>query len=147
MSPSRDVFSLTRHNRYDELKRLLAADASFDVDVRDAKGNTLLLVACQNGLKRIAKLMLKHGADVNAQNDAGNTALHFAFMYGFGESLGTLLREQGSDESIVNAKGMVPEAAKLGSQGSVLLPRLGHAESADYDALGDAYAPDSGWEN
>ena len=53
-----DPFSLARHNRLEKLKALLA-DSSIDVDMRDPKGNTLLLVACQNGLKRVAKLMLK----------------------------------------------------------------------------------------
>ena len=54
-----DVFSLARHNRYDALKALLVS-REVDVEVRDAKGNTLLLVACQNGLRRIAKLVIRH---------------------------------------------------------------------------------------
>jgi ankyrin repeat protein len=82
-----DVFSLARNNRYDALKQL-AANGDLPVEVRDAKGNTLLLVACQNGLKRLVKLLLRHGADINAQNNAGNTALHFCHMYGFASSLG-----------------------------------------------------------
>ena len=40
-----DVFSLARHNRYDALKALLV-NREVDPDVRDGKGNTLLLVAC-----------------------------------------------------------------------------------------------------
>jgi ankyrin repeat protein len=43
-----DPFSLARHNRFDELKQLLV-DRAIDVNQRDAKLNTLLLVACQNG--------------------------------------------------------------------------------------------------
>ena len=43
--------------------------AAGDIDVnadRDERGNTLLLVAAQNGLKRIAKMLLRKGADINA---------------------------------------------------------------------------------
>ena len=47
------------------------------------QGNTLLLVAGQNGLKRISKMLLRFGANVNAQNERGQTALHFCFSYGF----------------------------------------------------------------
>jgi hypothetical protein len=42
-------FSLARHNRFDELKKLLV-DRAIDVNQRDGKNNTLLLVACQNGI-------------------------------------------------------------------------------------------------
>lgn len=56
------------------------------VDVRDKHGNTILIIACQNGNKRILKAALRRGADVNAANASGNTALHFC--YAFGESKG-----------------------------------------------------------
>ena len=56
--------------------------------MRDSKGNTLLLIAAQNGLRRMCKLILREGGDIDATNSNGNTALHFAFMYGFGDSLG-----------------------------------------------------------
>ena len=42
-------------------------------------GNTLLFVACQNGLKNAAKLVLRHGADLNLKNYSGNTPLHYCF--------------------------------------------------------------------
>ena len=69
---------------------------------RDSKGNTILLVACQNGLRRIAKLALRFGADVNVQNHKQNTALHFCYTYGFGDTLGALLLEAGADETLIN---------------------------------------------
>ncbi len=34
---------------------------------RDERGNSLLLTAAQNGLKRIVKLLLRKGADINAR--------------------------------------------------------------------------------
>jgi ankyrin repeat protein len=34
---------------------------------RDDHGNTLLITAAQNGLKRVAKLLLRKGADMSAR--------------------------------------------------------------------------------
>lgn len=42
----KDVFSLARHNRYEELKQLISG-GKFPIDSTDNMGNTLLLVACQ----------------------------------------------------------------------------------------------------
>lgn len=64
-----------------------ALDDGAEVDGRDEFGNTALIVAAQNGLKRLIKLLLRRGATINTANHSGNTPLHFAFMYGF-ESLG-----------------------------------------------------------
>lgn len=62
-----DVFSYARHNRTKDLERLLD-ESGIPANVRDPHGNTILIVACQNGLKRIAKLALRRGADINARN-------------------------------------------------------------------------------
>ena len=43
----------------------------------------MLLIACQNGLKKIAKMCIKAGSNIDAINLMGNTALHFSFMYIF----------------------------------------------------------------
>ena len=44
----------------------------------------------------MAKLSLRHGADIDAQNDKGNTALHAAFHFGYGQSLGSYLISKAS---------------------------------------------------
>jgi hypothetical protein len=102
----RDVFSLARHNRYDDVADLL--DKGVPVDVQDAFGNTILLIACQNGLKRMAKLALRKGCDINMQNYKGNTALHFCYAYGYGDSLAAYLIDKGADDTIRNADGFLP---------------------------------------
>ena len=75
-----DVFSFARHNRTKDLERLLD-ESGIPANVRDPHGNTILIVACQNGLKRIAKLALRRGADINARNYKGKTCLHFCSAY------------------------------------------------------------------
>ncbi|KAL3671879.1 hypothetical protein V7S43_002547 [Phytophthora oleae] len=61
-----DLFSAARHNRYDSVIYML--DQGVSVNSRDTFGNCLLSIACQNGLKRIAKLALRRGANINSQN-------------------------------------------------------------------------------
>lgn len=72
------IFSHARHSRKDDIERLL--DRGIPVDVRDSFGNTLLITASQNGNKKIAKLVLRRGANINARNFKGNTALHYCFQ-------------------------------------------------------------------
>ena len=47
---TRDAFSLARHNRYADLKTIFEGqNHEFHPDTADEKGNSILLVACQNG--------------------------------------------------------------------------------------------------
>mmetsp|Transcript_45786 Transcript_45786/g.92411 ORF Transcript_45786/g.92411 Transcript_45786/m.92411 type:complete len:555 (+) Transcript_45786:13-1677(+) len=127
---SAEIFSLARNNRYDALNKI-AANGDLPVEIRDVKGNTLLLVACQNGLKRVARLLLKNGADINAQNHAGNTALHFCYMYGFSETMGPFLLEHGASPHARNHKELLPE--KAGSNDPSFLPSVrGVGENPPY---------------
>jgi Ankyrin repeats (many copies) len=75
-----DIFSYARHGRVDDMERLL--NRGVPVDVRDEHGNTLLIIACQNGNKRVTKALLRRGANINARNLRGNTPLHFCFHFG-----------------------------------------------------------------
>ena len=79
---------------------LSALKNGLPVDSRDTHDNTLLLIACQNGKKRIVKLCLRYGADLNAKNRAGNTALHFCFMYEHLELFDYLLGKGAGDEAL-----------------------------------------------
>jgi len=126
--------SLARHNRVEELSSILetfrreqeqgerdinrqghgshhdggvkASSIPVGVDERDKFGNTILTTACQNGLKRVAKLALRHGADINLRNfTSGNTPLHFCFKYGYGDTLGAYLISKGADDSVRNLAG------------------------------------------
>ena len=102
----------------DALKSLLV-NREIDADLRDAKGNTLLLVACQNGHKRIVKLVLREGADVNATNFQGNTALHYAARMGFIECVKALIannankRQQNKLKQVPADLALTPEIEEL----------------------------------
>ena len=61
----------------------------------------------------MVKLALMYEANIDLQNNAGNTALHFCYMYGFGESLGSYLLEKGANDKIKNHKGSTCYAVKM----------------------------------
>jgi hypothetical protein len=73
-----DIFRFARHGRLEEIEKLL--EKGVPIDVRDIYGNTLLIIACQNGNKRVAKAVLRRGGDINARNFKGNTPLHYCYQ-------------------------------------------------------------------
>ncbi|CAN0457810.1 unnamed protein product, partial [Ectocarpus sp. 8 AP-2014] len=95
------ITSWARHARYADVETAMnqarAADWTMPIDYQNDLGVTLLHVAAQNGNKRIAKLCLRKGADVNKRNNNGQTPLHYAYSYGF-ESFGEYLISKGADD-------------------------------------------------
>lgn len=81
--------------------------AGFDPSYVDSFGNSLFHVACQNGNKRIAKLAIKYGGDMDAQNSKGNTGVHFLFTYGYAE-IGDYFIEKGASDDILNDENKPP---------------------------------------
>ncbi|KAL7471731.1 hypothetical protein ACHAXS_012019 [Conticribra weissflogii] len=77
------------------------------VETRDQHGNTLFILSCQQGSKKLAKFLLRRGADINARNYSGNTALHYLYEYDHVVLAEYLLRK-GADDSILNSQGLTP---------------------------------------
>jgi len=100
------VFSWCRHGKYGDIESFFNdPDVCLSIDAKDAGGNTLLHVCAQNGNKRITKLCLRRGADINNQNLNGNAPLHYAFAYGF-EDVAQYLMDKGADDALLNADGL-----------------------------------------
>ena len=97
------MFSYVRNADFEGVDTML--DEGVDVEVKDVNGNTPLHVAAQQGLKKIAKLLLRRGAKINTVNLAGNSILHYCFTYSF-EELGEYFISKGADDSLVNAAGL-----------------------------------------
>jgi ankyrin repeat protein len=92
-----------RLGKYREVEAALAGGVA--VDTRHGpKNDTLLLVCAMNGQKRLAKLLLRNKADINAVNEEGNSALHLTFALNYRE-LGDYLISKGAQEHLRNKKG------------------------------------------
>ena len=80
----------------------------FDVDERSSiGGNTLLFEAAMKGYVGILNILIHHGADTNARNDYGESALHFAANRHQFNAVEALI-EGGADLSIQNNRGNTP---------------------------------------
>ena len=66
------------------------------IDARDAKGNTLLMLASYHGRAEVVKLLLNSGATVDLRNDKGQTPLGGVAFKGYVE-IATLLLDAGAD--------------------------------------------------
>ncbi|HTA30149.1 MAG TPA: ankyrin repeat domain-containing protein [Candidatus Cybelea sp.] len=77
------------------------------VNLSDAKGNSLLMLACYNGNLETSRMLLEHGAEVDRRNDRGQTPLGGVAFKGY-EEIVTLLLEHGADVDADNGGGMTP---------------------------------------
>ena len=82
-----------------------ALEEEVPINTADQFGNTLLILAAQQGSKRMCKFLLRRGANINSQSLSGNTPLHYCYAYNFPE-LGAYLKGKGADDSILNIDGM-----------------------------------------
>ena len=77
----------------------------FDVDLRNSHGHTLAMVAAQNNQKAILKQLYRFGVEVNEQDYKGNTALHYAQLYGYTALAEYMISKLGADETLINKDG------------------------------------------
>ena len=98
-----NIFSYARHNKYAELETLFIE--GLNPDSKDQNGNTILIIAAQNDNKRIVKLALRYGAQINMQNSMGNTALHFSSEYKY-INVSNYLIQKGADPNLINLRGI-----------------------------------------
>ena len=93
-----------RHSDFDSLEYYLD-ELAVDIDTADEHGNTLLIIAAQQGNKKLCKFFLRRGAYINAQNHSGNTSLHYLEKYNH-SSLADYLRTKGADDTLLNESGL-----------------------------------------
>jgi ankyrin repeat protein len=67
------------------------ADHGMPVDLTDANGNTLLMLAAYHGHPDTVRVLAERGADVDARNDRGQTPLAAAVFKGYAEVVRVLL--------------------------------------------------------
>lgn len=106
MSNIASTIVYTRNSNFTELERMILTE-HVDVHSTDDNGNSLFILACQQGNKRIVKFLLRKGANLNDQNISGNTGLHYCVEY---QNIGLTeyLMEKGADLAIANREGLTP---------------------------------------
>ena len=82
-------------------------EKKIDINQQIYEGNTLLIFSTKEGNMPISKYLCQQGANVNIQNDLGNTALHYAIANQF-FSIADILKSYGAREDIANNKGFSP---------------------------------------
>jgi hypothetical protein len=104
------AFNHCRLGKYREVETALAE--GLPVDSRLGPDDNTMLIQCAiNGQKRVAKLLLRNFAEMNAQNNKGDTAMHCCYKYNYKE-LGEYMKSKGADDTIRNAKGQTCYEAK-----------------------------------
>jgi len=99
------AFDFARQGRNQSLAKMLRH--GLPVNLADAKGNTLLMLATCNGNLETARMLLESGAEVDRRNDRGQTPLGGAAFKGHGEIV-SLLLDHGADTEADNGGGMTP---------------------------------------
>lgn len=93
---SEDLFSLARNGRVFEIQDLFRG--GIDPDSMDKNGNTVLIIACQNNHKDLARLCLQFNADINIKNNNNKSSLDYAIQYNY-KSLSSYLLKKGANPS------------------------------------------------
>ncbi|MGY0036710.1 ankyrin repeat domain-containing protein [Pedobacter sp. NJ-S-72] len=73
ISYSQDIFNAARTNDTTMLTKFIGSNVK--IDTTDQRGSTPLIIAVYNENVAAAKLLLMNGANPNAQDRSGNTAL------------------------------------------------------------------------
>jgi hypothetical protein len=96
--------------------------AGFDIDARDARHWTPLMIAAFNGNETLALELIRYGADIHARDMAGYTPLHWAACNGY-PSVVKLLLGKGAPADAVSNAGITPmlQAAARGHADTVAL--------------------------
>ena len=89
----------------DQVKRLIAEGA--EVDEKDDKGATPLIIAAYSGQREVAAFLISQGADVRAKDSKDTSALHAAAIGGY-QGVAVLLLAEGVDVDAKDAEGSTP---------------------------------------
>ena len=99
------AFNFARNDEWEDLQEMIKH--GLPINLKNHKGNTLLMLAAYNGSFNSAKMLLEHGADVDERNDRGQTPLAGVCFKG-DLPMVKLLVENGADIDANNGLGLTP---------------------------------------
>ncbi|MCT1867342.1 MULTISPECIES: ankyrin repeat domain-containing protein [Dermabacter] len=91
---ARALMDAAREGNLDILRP--AIEAGIPLNMQDADGNTMLMLAAYHDHAALVKLLAEHGADVDLLNDRGQSPLAGAVFKGFDDVVAVLV-EAGAD--------------------------------------------------
>jgi uncharacterized protein len=125
----RPLYLAAENGNADIIARLLAAGEDANA-VLTGEGETVLMLTAYTGNPAAVKVLLDHGADVNAQQFRGQTALMWAAAEGHSEVVEELLAH-GADPSLASAASTKQERRPPGGMTALLFAaRQGKLEAA-----------------
>ena len=102
---NKEIFKVcSEGDELEKLEQLIAAGA--DIEARTEAGRTPLMVACLAGNFNFVRKLIKHGADVSAQDNKSFSVIHFA-VEGSSGSI-KLLAQAGADINAQTKQGYTP---------------------------------------
>ncbi len=101
------ALDFARRDDADELEKMIKAGLS--VNLKSAKGDTLLMLASYNNALKTVNMLLSNGARVDERNDRGQTPLAGAAFKGHLEVVKALVNA-GADVEATSGLGMTPYA-------------------------------------
>ena len=107
VSADGDIFRLVRLGSTDDVKRLLSLQKASARDVTEF-GVSLLHSAANIGSVELVRLLIQEGADVNAQDEDGDSPLHSAMVRANNYDVTRTLLENGADLSSKAVDGKTP---------------------------------------
>ena len=94
---------------------MLFISAGLDVNFRDSRNWTPLMMAAFNGQESLALDLIKHGANIHATDSDGYTPMHWASYNGYAKVIAALTNK-GGDVNVTSRAGITPllQAASRG---------------------------------
>ncbi|KAL3452045.1 ankyrin repeat-containing domain protein [Aspergillus insuetus] len=101
--------------RHYEAVDVLLKSQKADVNAFSQRGTTPLLLASFNGDSKVAMLLIDHGANVEARNKKGRTALHIAAKHDRNVEILLVLLAAGAELNAADRQGDTPLCHALGN--------------------------------
>ena len=102
---SEDIFQIARSGDANRLKNFLESNPMTDINQKNHRGYSPLMISVYNGNYPASRLLLKAGADPNSSDFSGNTVLMGAAFKGDAD-LVRLLISQGASKELKNQEGL-----------------------------------------
>jgi ankyrin repeat protein len=127
---SENIFSLARSGNTLNLKNFLDSNHGVDINKKNHKGYSSLMLAVYNGNYEASAILLENGADPNSSDFSGNTVLMGAAFKGNVDMV-RLLIQRGALTDTTNQNGLTAEqwASAFGRTDviSILKPKAKHS--------------------